>query len=225
MMNRYPIWKYVLIALVLLVGVIYALPNLYGEDPALQISPARGAKVDAAVEDRVKLALSKAHLTSRAVQLGAGNLLVRFADPETQLKAQDAVQRELGDDYVVALNLAPTTPAWLRAIGAKPMYLGLDLRGGVHFLMEVDMDAVVQQAAERYVEDMRTGLRTAKIHYTDIARQGGGVELKFKTAEERDAAREVLGKQFPELVLTDKDEAGNSDLIGGGKPTAATRDP
>jgi preprotein translocase subunit SecD len=213
MMNRYPIWKYVLIALVLLVGVIYALPNLYGEDPALQISPARGAKVDAAVEDRVKLALSKAHLTSRAVQLGVGNLLVRFADPETQLKAQEAVQRELGDDYVVALNLAPTTPAWLRAIGAKPMYLGLDLRGGVHFLMEVDMDAVVQQAAERYVEDMRTGLRTAKIHYTDIARQGNGVELKFKTAEERNAAREVLGKQFPELVLTDKDEAGNTDLM------------
>jgi len=213
MMNRYPIWKYVLIALVLLVGVIYALPNLYGEDPALQISPARGAKVDAAVEDRVKLALSKAHLASRGVQLGVGNLLVRFADPETQLKAQDAVQRELGDDYVVALNLAPTTPAWLRAIGAKPMYLGLDLRGGVHFLMEVDMDAVVQQAAERYVEDMRTGLRTAKIHYTDIARQGNGVELKFKTAEERNAAREVLSKQFPELVLTDKDEAGNADLM------------
>jgi preprotein translocase subunit SecD len=213
MMNRYPIWKYVLIALVLLVGVIYALPNLYGEDPALQISPSRGAKVDAAVEDRVKLVLSKAHLASRAVQLGVGNMLVRFADPETQLKAQEAVQRELGDDYVVALNLAPTTPAWLRAIGAKPMYLGLDLRGGVHFLMEVDMDAVVQQAAERYVEDMRTGLRTAKIHYTDIARQGNGVELKFKTAEERNAAREVLGKQFPELVLTDKDEAGNADLM------------
>jgi len=213
MMNRYPIWKYVLIALVLLVGVIYALPNLYGEDPALQISPARGAKVDAAVEDRVKLALSKAQLVSRAVQLGAANLLVRFSDPETQLKAQDVVQRELGDDYVVALNLAPTTPAWLRAIGAKPMYLGLDLRGGVHFLMEVDMDAVMKQTAERYVEDMRTGLRTAKIHYTDIARQGDGVELKFKTAEERNAAREALAKQFTELVLTDKDEAGSADLM------------
>jgi len=213
MMNRYPIWKYVLIALVLLVGVIYALPNLYGEDPALQISPARGAKVDAAVEDRVKLALSKAQLASRAVQLGVGNLLVRFADPETQLKAQDVVQRELGDDYVVALNLAPTTPAWLRAIGAKPMYLGLDLRGGVHFLMEVDMDAVMKQTAERYVEDMRTGLRTARIHYTDIARQGSGVELKFKTAEERNAAREVLAKQFPELVLSDKDESGSADLM------------
>jgi preprotein translocase subunit SecD len=213
MMNRYPIWKYVLIALVLLVGVIYALPNLYGEDPALQISPARGSKVDAAVEDRVKLALSQAHLSSRAVQLVTGNLLVRFADPETQLKAQDVVQRELGDDYVVALNLAPSTPAWLRFIGAKPMYLGLDLRGGVHFLMQVDMDAVMQQTAERYVEDMRTALRTEKIHYTDIARQGNGVESKFKSADERNAARDALRKQFPELVLTDKDEAGSADLM------------
>ena len=152
-MNRYPLWKYLLIAGVLLVGMIYALPNIYGENPALQISPLRGAQVDKKVEDRVKLALSQAKLTPRAVELGTGSLLVRFTDTETQLKAQETVQRELGDDYVVALNLAPTTPAWLRAIGAKPMYLGLDLRGGVHFLMEVDMDAVMQQTAERYVED------------------------------------------------------------------------
>ena len=213
MMNRYPVWKYVLIAVVLLVGMIYALPNLYGEDPALQISPSRGAKVDAAVEDKVKLALSQSQISARAVQLEGGNLLVRFADAETQLKAQDAVQRELGDDYVVALNLAPTTPAWLRAIGAKPMYLGLDLRGGVHFLMEVDMDAVTQQTAERYVEDMRTGLRTEKIHYTAIARRGNGVELKFGSAEERNAAEESLHKQFPELVLTEKDEAGSANLM------------
>jgi len=212
-MNRYPLWKYILIAVVLLVGVIYALPNLYGEDPALQISPSRGAKVDATVGDKVKLALSQAHLTTRAIRLEAGNLLVRFADAETQLKAQDAVQRELGDDFVVALNLAPTTPAWLRAIGAKPMYLGLDLRGGVHFLMEVDMDAVNQQKAESYVEDMRTGLRQEKIHYTAIARRGNGVELKFKTAGEREAAEGVLSKQFPELVLTEKDDAGSANLL------------
>ena len=212
-MNRYPLWKYVLITVVLLVGMIYALPNLYGEDPALQVSPLRGAKVDAVVEDKAKLALSQAHVIARAVQLEAGNLLVRFADAETQLKAQDAVQRELGDDYVVALNLAPTTPAWLRAIGAKPMYLGLDLRGGVHFLMEVDMDAVMQQMAERYVEDMRTSLRTEKIHYTAIARRGNGVELKFNHAEERNAAQVALRKKFPELVLTDKDEAGSANLM------------
>ena len=148
-------------------------------------------------KSRVKLALSQAHLATRAVQLGAENLLVRFADPESQLKAQDAVQRELGDNYVVALNLAPTTPAWLRAIGAKPMYLGLDLRGGVHFLMEVDMDAVMQQTAERYVEDMRSGLRDEKIHYTAIARQGDGVELKFSSSEDRDAARDGAAQAFP----------------------------
>jgi preprotein translocase subunit SecD len=212
-MNRYPLWKYLLIALVLLVGVIYALPNLYSEDPALQISPSRGAKVDATVEDKVKLALSQAHLASRAVQLGADNLLVRFTDTETQLKAQEAVQRELGDDYVVALNLAPTTPGWLRAIGAKPMYLGLDLRGGVHFLMEVDMDAVMQQTAERYVEDLRTSLRKEKIHYTDIARQGAGVALKFKSVEERNAAHAAIAKQFPELVLTDQEQGGSAGLL------------
>ncbi len=214
-MNRYPLWKYVLIALVLLVGVIYALPNLYSEDPALQISASRGAKVDSAVEDKVNLALSQAHLTAKAVQLGAKNLLVRFTDTETQLKAQDAVQRELGDDYVVALNLAATTPGWLRAIGAKPMYLGLDLRGGVHFLMEVDMDAVMKQTAERYVEDLRTALRKERIHYTDIARQGEGVgvAVKFKSAGERDAAHTALLKQFPELVITDKDEDGSAGLV------------
>ncbi len=211
-MNRYPTWKYILIAGVLLVGIIYALPNLYGEDPALQISSLRGATVDAKVEDRVKLALSQAHLTTRAVDLGPGHLLVRFKDTESQLKAQETVQRELGDDFVVALNLAPTTPGWLRAIGAKPMYLGLDLRGGVHFLMEVDMDAVMQQTAERYVEELRTDLRNEKIHYLAIARRGNAVELKFSSAAERDQAREQVHKQFRELVLTDADGGGSYDL-------------
>ena len=213
MMNQYPLWKNILIALVLAVGVVFALPNLYGEDPALQISSTRGAQVDSAMEDKVKLALSQANLTSRAIERDAGHLLVRFADTEAQLKAQDIVQRELGDDYVVALNLAPTTPAWLRAIGAKPMYLGLDLRGGVHFLMEVDMDAVTQQTADRYVEDLRTGLRNEKVRYSAIARRGSGVELQFGSAEERNAAREQVHKQFPELVLKDAEEGGSFNLL------------
>jgi preprotein translocase subunit SecD len=157
--------------------------------------------------------LSQANLPTRAVQLGPGNLLVRFADTETQLKAQETVQRELGDDYVVALNLAPTSPPWLRAIGAKAMYLGLDLRGGVYFLMEVDMNAVLQQKAERYVEDMRTGLRNEKIHYQAIARSGNGVELQFGSGEERAAARESIHKQFPELVVTEAEEGGNYKLL------------
>ena len=217
-MNRYPLWKNLLIAAVLLVGLVYATPNLYGEDPALQISASRGATIDAAVADKVKLALSQANLPTRAVQIGADHLLVRFADTEAQLKAQDVVQRELGDDYVVALNLAPSTPAWLKAIGGKPMYLGLDLRGGVHFLMEVDMSAVQQQAAERYVEDLRTGLRDAKIHYLDIARRGNDVELKFSGAAERGAAKEQVHKLAPELMLTEAEEGGAYTLLAAVNP-------
>jgi len=212
-MNRYPLWKYLLIAGILLVGVVYALPNLYSEDPALQISSQRGAQIDNGVVDRIKLALSQAGLATRSVGIENGHLLVRFKDTEDQLKGQEVVQRELGDNYVVALNLAPTTPAWLRAIGAKPMYLGLDLRGGVHFLMSVDMDAVIQQKAESYVEDLRTALRSARIHYQDVARHGAGVELKFESAAERDSARTAIHSQFPELVLTDAEEAGSHNLI------------
>src|SRR3569623_1764762 len=143
-MNRYPLWICLLIATVLLVGVLYALPNLFGEDPALQISSTRGAKVDAGTEARIKGMLQEAGIATRCDELSPGSLLVRFANTEGQLKAQDLVKRELGDDYIVALNLAPTTPAWLRAIKAQPMYLGLDLRGGVHFLMQVDMAPVLQ---------------------------------------------------------------------------------
>src|SRR3569833_1504666 len=141
-MNRYPLWKYLLIATVLLVGFLYALPNLYGEDPALQISSTRGAKVDASTEARIKVLLQEAGIASHGSELNPVSLLIRFGNTGGQLKAQDLVKRELGDDYIVALILAPTTPTWLRAIGAKPMYLGLDLRGGVHFLMQVDMAAV-----------------------------------------------------------------------------------
>src|SRR3569623_118051 len=187
-MNRYPLWKYLLIATVLLVGVLYALPNLFGEDPALQISSTRGAKVDASTEARIKVMLQEAGIATRGDELSPGSLLVRFADTEGQLKAQDLVKRELGDDYIVALNLAPSTPVWLRAIKAQPMYLGLDLRGGVHFLMQVDMAAVLQQTAERYVEDLRLGLRNDKTRYSAIARRGNAVELKFQDNAERDSA-------------------------------------
>jgi preprotein translocase subunit SecD len=211
-MNRYPLWKYLLIAGILLVGIVYALPNLYSEDPALQISSQRGTQVDNKVIDQVKLALSQAGLATRSVGLENGQLLARFPDTETQLKGQDVVQRELGDAYVVALNLAPTTPGWLRAIRAQPMYLGLDLRGGVHFLMAVDMDAVIQQKAESYVEDLRTALRNERIRYQSIARRGTAIDLRFETAAERDSARAEVRKQAPELVLTENEEGGGFNL-------------
>ena len=212
-MNRYPLWKYLLIATVLLVGFLYALPNLYGEDPALQISSTRGAKVDASTEARIKVLLQEAGIASHGSELNPGSLLIRFGNTGGQLKAQDLVKRELGDDYIVALNLAPTTPTWLRAIGAKPMYLGLDLRGGVHFLMQVDMAAVMQQTAERYVEDLRLGLRNDKIRYLAVARRGNGVEIKFQDAAERGKANEHIRKNFPELQLTERDGVDGPLLV------------
>src|SRR3569832_936712 len=212
-MNRYPLWKYLLIATVLLVGFLYALPNLYGEDPALQISSTRGAKVDASTEARIKVLLQEAGIASHGSELNPGSLLIRFGNTGGQLKAQDLVKRELGDDYIVAPNLAPTTPTWLRAIGAKPMYLGLDLRGGVHILMQVDMAAVMQQTAERYVEDLRLGLRNDKIRYLAVARRGNGVEIKFQDAAERGKANEHIRKNFPELQLTERDGVDGPLLV------------
>src|SRR3569833_3331695 len=177
-MNRYPLWKYLLIATVLLVGFLYALPNLYGEDPALQISSTRGAKVDASTEARIKVLLQEAGIASHGSELNPGSLLIRFGNTGGQLKAQDLVKRELGDDYIVALNLAPTTPTWLRAIGATPMYLGLDLRGGVHFLMQVDMAAVMQQTAERYVENQHQKQHNDKNRKHTNTRHDNSVEIK-----------------------------------------------
>ncbi|HHM05867.1 MAG TPA: protein translocase subunit SecD [Gammaproteobacteria bacterium] len=207
-MNKYPLWKQLLIAFVLLIGVIYALPNLYGDDPALQISSSRGAEVNSATEGRVRVVLQEAGVPVKGTELAAGRLLVRFNNTEDQLKAQGLVKRELGDDYFVALNLAPTTPSWLRAINALPMYLGLDLRGGVHFLMEVDMEAVTDQTLERYVGDFRAALREEKLRYLSVRREGEKLEVKFRSREERDAARVVLRKAFPELVLSEADEDG-----------------
>jgi len=200
MLNRYPLWKYLLILAVLAVGVVYALPNLYGEDPALQISTTRGLMTPA-VRAQVEATLREAGLAYKAVELEGERVLVRFPDTETQLKAKDLLRERLGDRYVVALNLAPATPEWLRAIGALPMYLGLDLRGGVHFLMEVDMEAAVRQALERYVDELRSLLRSERIRYLTIAREGEAVKLRFRSAEARDRAREVIRRQFPRLLL------------------------
>ncbi len=213
MTTRYPLWKYLLIASILLVGCLYAMPNLFGEDPALQVSSTRGAKVDGATESRIKVMLQEAGLAMRGTELSPGNLLVRFSDTEAQLKAQDLVKRELGDDYIVALNLAPTTPGWLRAINAKPMYLGLDLRGGVHFLMQVDMAAVLEQSAERYVEDLRASLRDEKVRYLSVARRANTVEIKLRDAGDFEAASDYIRKNFSELQLTERDEGDGQVLI------------
>ena len=207
-MNRYPLWKYLLLLAALAVGVVYALPNLYGEDPALQISTTRGLMGEH-VRKEVEQALKDAGLPFRSVVLEGERILVRLTDTETQLRARDLLARRLGERYVVALHLAPATPAWLRAIGALPMYLGLDLRGGVHFLMEVDMEAAVRQALERYVDELRALLRSEKVRYLTIAREGEAVKLRFRSPEARERAIRLIRKEFPRLLLEPQEGEGH----------------
>ena len=206
MPNRYALWKHFLIAAVLAAGVVFALPNVFGEDPAVQISGERGVAIDARLAARVASALDVGEVPARRVTLEEGRLLARFGDTETQLKAQDLLRANLGPGYIVALNLAPAMPRWLAATGLLPMYLGLDLRGGVHFLMEVDMPAAVAQAEERYTGDVRTLLREARVRYRSVARgPEGGVRVRLRTAEARDDAARRIGREFPDLTVTEED--------------------
>ncbi|MCY4451737.1 MAG: protein translocase subunit SecD [Immundisolibacterales bacterium] len=206
MPNRFPLWKHVLIAAVLVVGVVFALPNVFGEDAAVQISGERGVSVDTALAARVAGVLEAGDLPARAVRLEDGRLLARFADTETQLKAQDLLRADLGPGYIVALNLAPAMPAWLSATGLLPMYLGLDLQGGVHFLMEVDMPAAVSQAVERYTGDVRTLLREARVRYRSVARDPrGGIIVRLRTAESREEAAQRIEREFPDLIVAEQD--------------------
>ena len=206
MPNRYPPWKQLLIAAVLAAGVAFALPNVFGEDPAVQISGERGVAVDTGLAARVAGALEAGGVPARTVTLEEGRLLARFGDSETQLKAQDLLRADLGSGYVIALNLAPAMPEWLAATGLLPMYLGLDLRGGVHFLMEVDMPAAVAQAEERYTGDVRTLLRDARVRYRSVSRDPrGGIQVRLRTAEARDDAARRIGREFPDLAVTEED--------------------
>lgn len=180
-MNQYPLWRYLLLIVVITIGAIYALPNIYGDDPALQVSARRAAPVDQALADRIGAALESAGVAIKRIDVQENRLLVRFNDLDSRAAARDVVIEAAGDrDYVVALNLASATPAWLKDLGGKPMYMGLDLRGGVHFLMQVDMEAVRVQTEERFVSDLRTALREARIRYRAIGRGAdGGIEVTF----------------------------------------------
>ena len=213
-MNKYPLWKYLLILAVVLIGSVYAVPNLFGEDPALQISASRGVNVDAATVDRVKGLLDRKQLTFRSVSLDEQGIKVRFDDTETQLRARDLVQRELGNNFTVALNLLPATPPLFSAFGGKPMYLGLDLRGGVHFLMQMDMEAVVAKAEESYGSDIRTFLREDKVRYLTVGRRaGGGLRVRFRTEEDRDMGRDIIREKIRELALVDAQGDRSFDLM------------
>lgn len=218
MLNQYSIWKYLLLLIVLVVSAIYATPNLYGNDPALQVSSNRGSEIDISTQERIRKLLDNAGVPFKSITLANEQILVRFSDTEKQLEAKDIVKETLGRGYIVALNLAPTTPAWLRAMNAAPMYLGLDLRGGVHFLMEVDVDAAVSQAEERYISEFRGLLRENKVRYAKISRRlasetpagtrNSAVEIKFKTSEARDKAEKVIDKEYPDLLFDQDDRDG-----------------
>lgn len=201
-MNRYPNWKYILIAVIILVGLIYTIPNLYGESPAVQVSPAKTSlKADAALLSKVEAALNLANVPFNGIYLDASGVKVRFADPEAQIKAKDKLIDSLGNDYTVALNLLSQTPNWLLSIGAKPMYLGLDLRGGVHFLLQVDMKAALDKSAESSVGDFRTTLRREKVNYFGITREAQKILVRISDKKDLEAARKVLGKDYPDLTL------------------------
>ena len=210
-MNRYSSWKYILILFFIGLGLLFALPNIYGKDPSLQVSAARSAEISELTEYQVSAALEEAELPYKDIMLGIGSLTIRFSDEETQLKAQAIVKESLGRSYVVALNLAPATPDWLSKFGAEPMSLGLDLRGGVHFLMEVDMDAAIDKAEERYISDLRSFLRENKVRYKTITRnKSEGLLIRFKDNGEQNNGQSLIEKNFLDLnVITpnvDKNE-------------------
>jgi len=211
MLNRYPLWKYLLIVAVLALGVIYALPNLYPDDPAIQISGASSTQTISEAElDRARNALAGAGIEVKATEVGSNSRsgLIRLARQSQQLPAQDVIRRELGQEYVVAQNLAPTTPDWLRSIGAGPMKLGLDLSGGVHFLLEVDMDRAVSNRVNVYESEVRSLLRSERVRYRSMPNQGNTLQFGFETDEQLNRARGVIAGQYNQFQLTEASREG-----------------
>lgn len=201
-MNRYPLWKYIIIAVSLLLGLLFTLPNFYGESPAVQISPSRiTANADTALLQIVEDTLKNSNIPISGMFLDSGSIKVRFDDTDIQMKARDVLESSLGNDYIIALNLLPNSPDWLTNLGALPMYLGLDLRGGVHFMLQVDMDGAVTKSLDRYSADLRSSLREQRISYTGIERHGTQLTLTFRDIESRDKAEEEIKENFTDLNL------------------------
>jgi preprotein translocase subunit SecD len=219
-MNRYPLWKYAILLVALLIGTLYTLPNLFGEAPAVQVSSAKvTVKVDAALQARIESALKEAGIQADYVQFDGNSVKARFGDPDTQLSAKDAISKALNPDpndptYIVALNLLSRSPQWLTALHANPMYLGLDLRGGVHFLMQVDMKAALTKKAEALTGDVRSMLREKSIRHAGITREGNSVQIAFRDAEQRTAAQGLLRTQLPDVTWTPQNNGDMLQLVG-----------
>ena len=223
-MNRYSFWQYLLIGVALVLGLVYTLPNFYGEVPAVQVQPHRVTlKADAALLARVEDALKKGNLATTGLFLDATSVKARFTDTDTQIKAKDLLQARLGDDYVIALNLLSNSPGWLSAIGAKPMYLGLDLRGGVHFLLQVDMKAALAKKMEATLNDIRGNLREKRIPYAGITAEGQGVAVRFRERPARDKGLEEISRTLPDLELKTVDDAAEYRIIAVLKPEAVRK--
>jgi preprotein translocase subunit SecD len=228
-MNRYPVWKYAVILIVLLVSVLFALPNFFGEAPAVQVSSAKSnIKVDAVTQTKIEDALKAAGLKIESSSIDAKSIKLLFKDGETQQKAKDAIQKALVPDatsptYVVALNLVTLSPKWLTSLGAAPMYLGLDLRGGVHFMLQVDMPAALTKKTESLTGDIRSALREKNARHGGVSRNGKNIEIRFRDQETLAAAKVVIADQFPELAATDVAEGTEYKLTATIKPEAALK--
>ncbi len=223
-MNRYPVWKYLIIVVALTLGFVYTVPNFFGESPAIQVSPGKAtAKIDESLLTRIEEALRGANISADAAYLDPTGIKVRFGTTDTQLRAKDVVQKALGDNYVVALNLLSNSPRWLAQFNALPMYLGLDLRGGVHFLLQVDMKAALTKAADRYVQDVRLVLRGKDIRYSGITRDGQNVQIRFREISLRDQALEILAREVPDLALRSDDPGGEPRIVASLKPEVENR--
>lgn len=203
MQNHFPLWKNLLVIAILVFGIVYALPNIFGDDPAVQLVSSTPIPLQQSQAEDVAATIKSAGFTLKALEFNNGKILARFNNTDEQLKATDLLRDKLSGKATVALNLAPATPAWLRAWGAEPMYLGLDLRGGVHFLLEVDMDAALKQAEERYTNDIRSAFRDAKVRYQSVSKDAGGIRIVLPNEESRVAAAKVLNKDFRNLDLAE----------------------
>ncbi len=227
-MNRYPLWKYTILAVALVIGLLFTLPNFFGEAPAVQVSSGKSTvKVDSATAERVSQALASAGVQADFVQFDGNSVRARFADTDTQIKAKDAIGMALNPDaadarYIVALNLLSRSPAWLTKMRALPMYLGLDLRGGVHFLMQVDMRAALKQAVDTYASDARNALREKRLRFSGITREPTGLTVGFPDAAAADAARALLADRLPSAQWSTEGggEGGSVRLVGRLAPPA-----
>ncbi|MFZ2311010.1 MAG: protein translocase subunit SecD [Methylobacter sp.] len=206
MQNRYPLWKNLLVLIIFVIGIVYALPNLYGDDPSVQVSSTHAAKLVQEQANQVESVIKAAGVDIKAFEFKEDHILARFNNTDDQMKIADLLRDKMGDEYSVALNLAPTTPTWLRSLGAEAMYLGLDLRGGVHFLLEVDMNAAVKQAEDRYNDDVRLALRNEKLRYQSVSKDSGFIKVKLNSADDKPALLKLLAKDFRTLDITEPDE-------------------